>query len=208
MKARFRPNAGFTLIEVMTVIFIIAIVMGLGARRLFDSTTAMRSGIRKLAIMTRDLRNQARLTGSTMRFAIQLDEPQKNQKGQVYSIESAPGNVTLLSEELRQELEKKTSIQREDEKPKEAFSADTRILKKPEKLPRGLYFESVELASRKEPLVEGKAYIHFFPQGLAEEAVIHLTDHKTLNWTIAINPLTGRATVYERKLTLKEIRGP
>ena len=78
-------------------------------------------------------------------------------------------------------------------------------MKKPVDLTRGLFFESIEYAERKEAITTGKAYVHFFPSGLAEQVAIHITDKKTLNWTITIHPLTGRAEVYERKVSLKEL---
>lgn len=195
-------NRGFTLIEIMVVVAILAAVLAVGVPKLFNTTTAMRTGIRKMAIMTRDLRNIARLSNSTMRIAMKLDA----ERAHTFWIESAPGNATLLSAEKQKELEQMTSIAREDEKPKNEFSQDARVLKKIEELPRGLYFENIEIAGREKPITEGMAYVHFFPQGLAEEAAIHFGDRKTLHWTLSINPLTGRAEVFERSLTLKEIR--
>jgi general secretion pathway protein H len=85
---------------------------------------------------------------------------------------------------------------------------ETRVTRSPVGLPKGLFFESVELASSSAPITEGRAYIHFFAQGYSEDSAIHLTDRKTLNWTIAINPLTGRADIFEKKIGLKELRAP
>jgi general secretion pathway protein H len=191
------------MIEIMVVMGILAAVMAVGAGHLYRSSDAMRAQIRKFAIMTREVRNIARLTNSTMRIAIKMDD----EKGHQYWVESASGNVTLLSAEKQKELEQMTELAREDEKPKNEFSQDSRVLKKPENLPRGLFFEDVEITGQDQPTKSGTAYIHFFPQGLTQEAAIHLTDRKTLNWTLTINPLTGRADVYERKLTLKELHG-
>jgi general secretion pathway protein H len=195
------PSSGYTLLEIMVVMGILAAVLAIGAGKLFKSSDAMRAQIRKFAVMTREVRNIARLTSSTMRIAIKIDD----EKGHQYWVESASGNVTLLSEDKQKELDQMSAIAREDEKPKDEFAQDTRVMKKPENLPRGLFFESVEINGKEAPITSGMAYIHFFPQGLTQEAAIHLTDRKTLNWTITINPLTGRADVFERKLTLKEL---
>jgi prepilin-type N-terminal cleavage/methylation domain-containing protein len=197
---RKNTESGFTLIEIMIVIAIMAGLIVAGST-VFSSASQKRSAIRKLAVMTRDLRSSARLNNSTTRIAISMDD----EKGHSYWVESAPGNVTLLSAEQQKELDDMTSLRREEEKPKTEFEADTRVLKKAQDLPNGLYFDSVEMSTR-EPQTSGVVYVHFFPQGLAEDAVIHLSDRKTLNWTIAINPLTGRADVYERKIPFKELR--
>mgnify|MGYP001486830162 FL=1 len=186
----------------MLVIAIIAGILAIGAPRLFSSSSQMRTAVRRIAVMTREVRNLARLTNSTMRIVISMND----EKGHSYWIESAPGNAPILTEEQEKELERLSSFARE-EKPKTRFEMDTRILKEPERLPRGLIFESVELASRSEIITSGAAFIHFFPQGLSEAAAIHLASGDNHHWTIAINPLTGRADVYERKVSLKEIQG-
>jgi general secretion pathway protein H len=201
-KNRFFNRSGFTLIEIMIVIAILAAVTAIGVPRMFGGATRMRSAIRKMAIMTREVRNVARLTQSTGRIVINMEA----EKPHTYWVESAPGNAPMLSEEQEEELERMTRSQREDEAPKSQFKPETSVVKTPIELPRGLYFEGVELGSRKEEITEGKAYIHFFPQGLSEEAAIHISDRKSLNWTITVHPLTGRADVYERKIMLKDLR--
>lgn len=193
--------SGFTLVEIMIVMAILVAVIALGSSALFKSSTNMRTFIREMAIRTREIRNVARLTNSTMRIVISMNE----EKGHSYWLESAPGVVTLMSEEQIKELSRLTESQREEKAPAKEFEIDSRIMRKAQKLPRGLAFESVEFAT-KEPITQGLAYVHFFPQGLSEDVAIHLTDKVNLNWTITINPLTGRAQVYERKITLKELR--
>jgi len=186
--------------EVMIVMVILVAVLAVGAPMMFSTQTAMRGAIRELAVRTREIRNVGRLYGSTMRLVISIND----EKGHSYWVESAPGTVTMLSEEQKKELEKMTSVQREDEAPKKEFDMDSRVMKKPQKLPRGLFFESVEYPNR-EPISTEAAYIHFFPQGVSEAAAIHFTDRKKLQWTLTINPLTGRADVFERHVTLKEL---
>lgn len=195
-------RCGFTLIEIMIVISIIAAVMAVGAPRMFSSTSQMRSQVRKIAILPREVRNVARLFNMTGRLSITMDD----EKGHTYSVDSASGNVTFLSKEREEELGRLTRAQREDEGEKDPFQPETRVLKRPVRLPRGLFFGGVEFGSKEKEITSGTAYVHFFPQGLAEEVAIHLTDRKTLNWTITIHPLTGRAEIYERKVTLKELK--
>lgn len=197
------PSSGFTLVEIMIVMAILVAILAIGGSSLFKSSTAMRTFIREMAIRTREIRNVARLTNSTLRIAIDMND----EKGHSYWIESAPGTTTLLSADQMKELSRLTESQRQDEQPQKEFDMDSRVMKKPQKLPRGLFFESVEYATR-DPITHGLAYVHFFPQGLSEDVALHLWDKKNLNWTITINPLTGRAQVYERKVTLKELHAP
>jgi prepilin-type N-terminal cleavage/methylation domain-containing protein len=202
---RAYAQAGFTLIEIIVVIAIILGVLAVGAPRLISSSTQSRAEIRKMAVLTREIRTNARLFNLTSRLVLDMND----QSGHSYRVESASGHVTVLSEEMEKELERLTRLQRETEESglsKGKFKLETRLTKKPRRLPKGLYIDEVEFGSRGTAITKGEAFIHFFAQGLAEEAVIHLSDRGTLNWTIAINPLTGRATVYERKVTLKEIR--
>ncbi len=199
---RPRSESGFTLIEVMVVIAIIAGVLVVGAPKMFSTATAMRGAIRKIAVMTRDIRNNSRLYGVTTRLVINIA---KDKSGS-YSVESSPGIVLMTTQVQADEIEKLTSSQSEDSKPKTKFTAEGRVLKKTIALPAGLMFLDVEKTGRDDAVIEGKAYINFYPQGLSEEAAIHIGDGKSLNWTIVINPLTGRADVYEKHVTLKELK--
>lgn len=187
----------------MIVIAIIAGVLAIGVPKMFSSSTAMRGAIRGLAVMTRDIRNNSRLYGVTTRLAIQIDK----EKGMTYAVESSPGVALLTTEEQEKEVARLTSGQRGEEPTGPKFSQEARVQKKPVTLPKGLIFEDVEKSDRKDASVSGTVYINFYPNGLAEEAAIHLGDGKTLHWTITINPLTGRADVFEKRVTLKELKG-
>lgn len=199
-----QQSGGFTLVEIMIVIAIIGGVLAIGVPKMFSTASTMRAAVRKLAVITRDIRNNSRLYQVTTRLAISLDKD----KGYTYLVESSPGIVLMRSELQEKELERLTEKQAEESKKKVQFSTDARVLKKPVTLPKGMKFEDVEKTGRDEAQAGGMAYINFYPQGLSEEAAIHISDGGSLHWTIVINPLTGRADVYEKRITLKELRGP
>lgn len=203
--SRIRSD-GFTLVEVMIVIAVIAAVLAIGAPRLFSTGTAMRAAVREMGIVPREARNFARLFNITTRLVISMDE----EKGHTYWVESGSNNAPLISRDQEEELSRLTRAQREDEltSVKTQFQIEKKITSKPKNLPRGLYFEGVEYPGDGDMIETGTTYIHFFSKGLADAAAIHLTDRKTLNWTITINPLTGRAEVFERKVSLKELSNP
>lgn len=195
-------RAGFTLIEIMVVLAIIGGVMAVVAPKLVNSKSKMKDSVREFATITRDVHNAARLFNSTYRIVLDLDE----EDGHSYKIESAPGNVTTMSEEQEEELDKQMSAAKEKLEAKNQFSEDSRIIKKPVKLPKNFFVGTVEFGGRAKAITEGAARIYFYPQGLTDQAVVHFTDRKTLNWTVTIHPITGRAHIYERKVELKELR--
>lgn len=46
-------------------------------------------------------------------------------------------------------------------------------------------------------LYQGLAPTHFFPEGYADRTVVHLVDRRNHAYTLAIDPIRGRATVIE-----------
>ncbi len=65
----------------------------------------------------------------------------------------------------------------------------------PHGLPPGIFFLDVIHPDRGR-IMEGLAYIDFFPTGWAEESTFHLQRKEEI-FTIFINPLGGRVEVYE-----------
>ncbi len=199
-------HAGFTLIEVMVVITIIAAVIAVAAPKMFDTKAKIKGAVRRIAVLPREIHNAARLYNSTMRLVLSM--PEDPSKEHSYWVESAPGNVVLLSEDQEKEQERLTELQRDkSEQKNNGFSTDPRVMKNPISLPKGLYFVDIEYANRLSAISSGTAYVHFFPQGLVEEALIHISDKKTLNWSIRINPITGKVDLFDHKVSIKELRG-
>ena len=70
-------------------------------------------------------------------------------------------------------------------------------------LPRGVAFQDV-ITQRQGKVTEGEAFTHFFPVGLAEKTIIHLTDKDRRAMTLDLNPLTGRVKLYEGYIEIKQ----
>ena len=202
IRLKKQSESGMTLIEIMVVIAIVAFIITGAVARVDSSGRQIKQAVRRFSILGKDLHNRAKIFRKTYRIVLQIDE----EKGHSYWVESSTSNVTLLSEEKQEELDRLTALQREGMIKDPGFTLDSQVTKKPFTLPQPLKIDSVEFTSRKEPLSSGKIYIHFFPQGLVEEAALHLSDGDKLHWTIAFSPVTGRAEVFSKKIALKEIR--
>jgi general secretion pathway protein H len=69
---------------------------------------------------------------------------------------------------------------------------------KPIKLPEGVKVVYVRTDADPKPITEGEASIYFFPRGRTQKAHIQLEDEGSdAEWTIKLEPLTGRVTIVE-----------
>lgn len=187
----------------MIVMLIIVGVLAIGGTRIFNPNENRRSQVRKIAVQTRELRTAARLQNATFRLVFDMND----EKGHRYWVESASGHTLQLSEEQEQELEKLTEIQREGtNRGRSNFTKDTKLGKEVE-LNGGLVFEGIEISGRSKQIGSGLAYVHFFPQGLSEEALIKIGDRKNQHWTISIHPLTGTAEILNGTLSFADLKG-
>ncbi len=60
----------------------------------------------------------------------------------------------------------------------------------------------VWLQGMSEPATEGDLYLHFFPNGYTQDAIIHLADEEERSFSIKVDALTGKATVYASYLEI------
>lgn len=191
---------GFTLIEVMIVIAIIAGLIAVGAPRLLKKDSNSKAVIRQLVVLVKEIRNQAKLFNSTYRLVIRIEPGHES-----YWVEKSNGPALIDKEKLVEEYEGKN---KNDDKDKEAppplFQIDKRLSKKEKTLPSNLHFAQVETINMSQPITSGLAYIHFFPEGLLEASAIQITDNKN-TWTLVFNPLTGQADIVEKPVNLKDI---
>lgn len=171
---------------------------------MFKKQTNIRSVARHFLVLSREIRNKARLSNSTYRLVIQMET--NNEK---YWIEKANGPTPIDIEAAEKEREESKSSLKDSKKedaPPPLFQIDKSLSKKPEALPDGLHFAQVETVNTKAPLSSGTAYIHFFPEGFVEAGAIQITDGKKLTWTLVFNPLTGQADIIEKAQSLKDIQ--
>lgn len=188
---------GFTLIEIMIVLAILAAVLVVGAPRLFKKDVNIKAVARQFIVLSKEVRNKARLTNSTYRLVIDMDS-----KDPQYWVERANGPQPVDPDAYEKAKDKKS--EKEEGAPPPLFQIDKSVTKKEQTLPNGLRFGSVETANMKAPLTSGLAYVHFFPEGFVEAAAVQITNGNNLTWTLVFNPLTGQADIIEKASSLKD----
>lgn len=188
---------GFTLIEIMIVLAIVAGLITLGAPRLLKKDGNIKSVARNFIVLSKEVRNKARLTNSTYRLAISMEPGEEK-----YWLERASGPQAVDPEAY----EKEKDEDKDEDAPPPLFQVDTSLIKKEKKLPEGLRFGSVETVNMKAPMTSGVAYIHFFPEGFVEASAVQITNGNNLTWTLVFNPLTGQADIIEKASSLKDIQ--
>jgi len=195
-------NKGFTLLEVLIVMGILAAIVAFGLPRINNSQNNIKTVARQMASISREIRNQARVKRMTYRLAVKMTS-----EGSSYWVENAPGNVLIPSQETLESIEKLDA----KERPANPFEKNQKILKKDREIPAGLFIGSVETPSLpRGPASGGMAYVYYSPEGLVERAVIQLTNNsKTaapVVWSLIINPLTGHVDIVEKAISLRDLQ--
>ncbi|MBK9038203.1 MAG: type II secretion system protein [Bdellovibrionales bacterium] len=202
-RHQHRDDAGFTLIEVMIVVAIMASIVVMVLPRIGNKNNQLKEVIRRFTVLSREIRHRARLENATYRIVIDMKDGAESGKSQhEYWIEKSSSRV-LLSKSDRSDEEKDKDGNPIDT---DGFAFDETILKKKQILPSPLWFEDVEISGSDRPFNSGRAFIHFFPEGLVQEAAVHFRIAEGETWTFVINPLTGKGDVVTKRLELKEVR--
>jgi general secretion pathway protein H len=200
---------GFTLIEVMTVLAILGGIIALASPYLSNSNSKTKAFLRHFVVMSRDLHTRAKLQGAVYRIVIDLKTSAASVSGQPpvqqWWVERANGKAILKAEEEADAM-KPPEIGKDKVEDPRGFAIDPAYSKGPQDLPPGLRFEKIELTRLKSPITEGKAFIHYLPEGLVDEAAIHIKGKGNLVWTLSIHPLTGKAELLSKTVSLQDMR--
>lgn len=204
-----KNSAGMTLVEIMIVTAIIAVTLATAMTYIGNRNSDTKKFLRNFTVLSRELHNRAKLQGVVYRLVIDMGLPgDGNQKSDhLYWVEKGNAKFVLSEKEEENALERDRESDPEKKKDPKGFEVDTSLIKEKSPLPGGLKFERVELNRLKNPVNQGKAFIHYLPQGLTDEAAIHIRGPKGENWTVAIHPLTGKAELISRTLNLKDMQG-
>jgi prepilin-type N-terminal cleavage/methylation domain-containing protein len=202
--AFFKNASGFSLIELLIVVAILGLV-GLIAIPSISNTFrfSVKSSAREIATLINDASNSAQITGKIHRIVYDL-------KNQQYWVEST-SEMTLLKSEESVEIDKQRadsfSKDKDDaNKPKNGgFHQESLLTKKKRSLPVGVTFKDVYTEQSPDPITEGLAYTHIFPQGLTEKTIVHIVDTSKNDISLVVSNLLGRCTVEGRYVDPKEV---
>lgn len=204
-----KSNKGFTLIEMMVVLAILGGVIALASPYLSSRNSKTKAFLRHFVVMSRDLHTRAKLQGAIYRLVLDLKTPAENSREnpppQQWWVERSNGKAILKSNE-EEEARKPPEPGEEKVADPRGFAMDPQFSKGPQDLPPGLHIDQVELTRLKDPIKEGKAFIHYLPEGLVDEAAIHIKGEKTQVWTLSIHPLTGKAELISKTISLEQMR--
>jgi len=206
-RAPSRPTGGFTLIEVILVIAIIAVVVtgatfGLGA----VTRTRLRSSAFRVMSAAQFAYNRSVTQGTTTRLHFDFE---KN----TMAIEETDTPVTLATEEqldseqgdavdpwdlARARLEKPLDPIRPRSPFQPITSPSGKVLDRYTAQPvgDGITIHGLITPHETDMRSDGEGSVYFFPGGVTEHAVIQLTDSSDTVYSVEIHPLTGNARIH------------
>lgn len=230
-RRRARGQSGLTLLEIMVVVFLIGIGMAIGIPSFNNITHArLRKSGTEMAATVRYLYNQAALKGLCMRMVFDLRADtyhvEASADGEcLVESEQVSARKAKRKEEDKKKKEKQKQRGKSDvkdstiggwsgEKPislevkKATFTRYNDSLLKPRKLAYKVRFNGVftthqrDIYSRK--VGPRYAYLHCFPLGRCERAMIYLEDSGKNVLSLEVKPLTGRVVVHRGKKKLSD----
>lgn len=193
-----QSQLGFTLLEVVIALAIIVTIVAVGVTHLQPPSRSVRSDIRNLLLLTKRLNQQAQLDNKMYRLAFTFDDKQGE-----YWVESASRRTAAITSP-----EPTPAVNDEDdENDPSTFKLDSSVLKKKAKLPEGFRFVQVILIEQDLSFSQGTGYVHFFPQGLADSAIIQIANSdESLSWTLVTNPLSGNVQLIDGLFDEKQLQ--
>ena len=202
-----RTNRGFTLIEVMLVVAIIAVVItgatfGLGA----VTRSRLRSASFKVMSAARFAYSRALTQGTTTRLHFDFE---KN----TMAVEEASSPVTLATDEqlesdtgeavdpwdlARSRLEKPLEKPQPESPFQPITSPSGKVLKRYTAQPvgDGITVHALITPHETDKRTDGEGSLYFFPGGVTEHAVVQLSDSSETVYSVEIHPLTGNARIH------------
>jgi type II secretion system protein H len=162
LRALRGGSSGFTLLELMLVLIIMAAVFALVIPRLRDpGRTELEAQSHHLVLTFRLLRSEAVLNGSAYRLNYDLDQ-------QRYWVTPGDASVDLAQ-----------------------FAHDIGTLARGTRLERPVAILDVVLPTLAGKVAQGQIYTVFYPDGSVDPTVIHLANGRDA-YTLWLNPMNGR----------------
>ena len=153
------------------------------------------SQTRKFVGLLRTVRNDSILLNVVHRLAVNLD---KN----TYWVEGQREFKLLTDPGAEEEAPRKKSLKKgDDEEPPSNFQMAAKFSKEPIPLPGGVAFGGV-LKEQEGLRKEGIVYVHFFPNGFAEQSILYLdkegSDGK--GYSLVVRPTGGKVDIFNEHI--------
>ena len=219
MARQRRSSArGFTLIEMMIALVIVALITVVTVKGLRSfAKSDLRATASRMAGSIRYLFDRASTTGRVHRLVLDFDNGKYWAEVSDDQFILGAGKETESSRKKEAEqIAKEEELKRQAAEREASFGASqipTRYMPKPF-MPKRAKFDAFRETSVKPvtlksgvlladiytprlltPLATGKGYVYFFPMGMTEAAVIHLSDGKEAFYSLIVHPLTGRVSI-------------
>ncbi len=166
-------------------------VMSMGLPAIQNVTyQRVNSTTRRFIGLIRTIRNDAVLLQSIYRLVIDFEH-------KTYWVETQRA-FKPISEVTLEPKRKKGS---KDEPPSSDFMFAEKYSKKPVEMPQGVVFSGV-LKEKDGFRKEGVAYVHFFPNGFTEQAILYLTREgdTDIAYSLLVRPTSGKVELNRGKL--------
>jgi general secretion pathway protein H len=212
---RFQKSSGFTLIEVLIVVALIAILSGsviygtgmLSSSRLRGASSLIASGVR-LGLA------RANTSGHPTRMTLDLDTDKVLLEEASSSVmlreKKAPAGGAQAATEAEQKAKAEGDrILEGPHAPRATFRPIPKFSDTPtgRELGSGVDLAQVQTEHDEEPVTSGRAYVYFWPGGITERAYIQLKRPGAEDaLTVVVSPLTGRTKIEKGLVDLPEPR--
>jgi prepilin-type N-terminal cleavage/methylation domain-containing protein len=211
-------RSGFSLIEMMIVLALIAAVTGLTAFSMGMLGSAdIRGESLKFSSQIRYVFNQAATQNQSFQLVIDLDA--HTYRVEVLSIEGALSRDQITGDDINKQLQERADkrASRLDDEDTDFAGALTRepvdqYLIEPTELPDKVAFLGVHTSHHDDMQTEGIATINFFPNGFVEPSLIYIGERPeegkdardALVFSLMIHPLTGHTDVEAGRAEVEE----
>lgn len=189
----------------MEIMIVIAIISLVGVIVIPQATSftrvSLEAATREMSSTIKEAYNDTILTGRVHRMAYDI---KKNE----YWVESGPPTALLDTKESKAREERRKKFmgnKADDDSQVSSFQIEKTVTRKKVSLPTGVAFEDIISQQFQEPITEGTAYSHFFPQGLTEKTIIHLKNNSDQHFSLVIAPIIGSTEVYQRYVSSNDL---
>ena len=186
---------GFTLIETLVVIALIAVIFSFMGKNMLLKGSRITDTFRFFSVLNRRLYTAAKLHREVYRLVIKIDD----KKPEEVWVEKKLKDSELLQVKEQEKSNSKESVKE--------YEKDPSFLKKPRKIFPLLSITSVESPYWKETKPKKMVYIYYYPKGPGPEAAFHFKrEDNQAEWTLYFPPLQRELKLIKNNISLENIK--